>query len=146
MGIMANIVCKTAGIAGLSAVTYDALAMAKHHSSADSSSISADTFERTIAAQRSNSNASHVTGMMQNKIADLRLKNPIVPIFGTVKGFVEGFFSSLGDNIIPIIFSSVALGTKGTVQKAGAWGLGIFGLYQLAKEGFGLGKTAPVDD
>ena len=146
MANVANIVCKTIGIAGLSVATYDAFAMAKHHSSAATSNISADVFEKAIAAERSNSTASHFTGAMQNKIADLRMKNPIVPIFGKFKGFIEGFLSSLGDNIIPITLSAVSLGTKGVTQKAGAWGLGIYGVYQLAKEGFGLGKTAPVDD
>ena len=143
---IANIVCKTAGIAGLTAVTYDALAMAKHHSAASAAELSADTFESAIAAQRSNSSASHLTGAMQNKVAEFRMKNPIVPIFGKIKGYIQGFLSSLGDNIIPVTFSAVALGTKGKLQKAGAWGLGIFGVYQIAKEGFGLGKTAPVDD
>ena len=143
---VANIVCKTVGIAGLSAVTYDACAMAKHHSSAATAEISADIFEKAVAAQRSNSSASHLTGAMQNKVAEFRMKNPIVPLFGKIKGFVEGFISSLGDNIIPVSLSAVALATKGGLQKAGAWGLGIFGVYQLAKEGFGLGKTAPVDD
>jgi len=142
----ANIVCKTVGIAGLSAVTYDAYAMAKHHSSAQSAEMTADIFEKTIAAERSNSSASHLTGAMQKKVADLRMKNPIVPIFGKFKGFVEGFISSLGDNIIPVTCSAIALGAKGTIQKAGAWGLAIFGAYTVAKEGFGLGKTAPVDE
>ena len=146
MGIVANIVCKTAGIAGLSAVVYDAYAMAKHHSSAASADITADTFEKVVAAQRSNSSASHVTGAIQNKVADLRMKNPIVPIFGKIKGFIEGFMSSLADNIIPTCLSALALGAKGKTQKAGGWGLAIFGIYQLAKEGFGLGKTAPVDE
>ena len=143
---IANIACKTVGIAGLSAATYDAYANAKHHSDAQTASVSADTFESVIAAERSNTNASHVTNAVQKKIANLRMQNPIVPLFGKAKGFVEGFISSLGDNIIPIALSSIALGTKGLMQKAGAWGLGIYAVYQLAKEGFGVGKTAPVDE
>ena len=143
---VANIVCKTVGVAGLSAVTYDAVAMAKHHADANTAEISADLFEKAIAAERSNSAASHLTGAMQKKVADLRMKNPIVPIIGKMKGFVEGFISSLGDNIIPVTLSAVALAAKGFAQKAGAWGLAIYGAYLLAKEGFGLGKTAPVDD
>lgn len=143
---VANIVCKTVGIAGLSAVTYDALAMAKHHSNASSTEISADTFEKVVAAKRSNSSASYITGAMQDKVADFRVKNPIIPIFGKIKGFLEGFLSSLGDNIIPTGLSALAMGTKGALQKFGAWGLGIYGVYQVAKEGFGLGKTAPVDE
>ena len=143
---VANIVCKTAGIAGLSAVAYDAYAMAKHHANAASAEMSADVFEKAVAAQRSNSTASHLTGVMQDKVADFRMKNPIVPIFGKVKGFVDGFFISLADNIIPTALSAIALGTKGAFQKAGGWGLAIYGVYQLAKEGFGVGKTSPVDD
>ena len=146
MGLVSNIVCKTVGIAGLAAVTYDAYSMAQHHSSALAAEMTADVFEKTVAAQRSNSSASYTAGAMQNKVADLRMKNPIVPVYGKVKGFVEGFISTLGDTVIPIIFSSIALGAKGKIQKAGAWGVGIFGLYQIAKEGFGLGKTAPIDE
>ena len=143
---VANILCKTAGIAGLSVVTYDALAMAQHHASAETSKLSADTFESVIAAKRSNSTASAFTNAMQEKVGDIRMKNPVVPLFGKVKGFIEGFFSSLGDNIIPVALSSIALGTKGMLQKAGAWGLGIYGCYLLTKEGFGVGKTSPVDE
>ena len=143
---IANIVCKTAGIVGLSAVTYDAYAMAKHHSNAASAEISADIFEKAVAAQRSTSTASYLTGAMQNKVADFRMKNPIVPIFGKFRGFIEGFISSLADNIIPTTLSALAIGTKGKIQKAGGWGLAIYGIYQLAKEGFGLGKTSPVDE
>ena len=119
---VANIVCKTAGIAGLSAITYDALAMAKHHSNAAATDMSADIFEKAVAAQRSNSNASAISGSVQGKVADLRMKNPIVPIFGKFTGFIGGFFSSLGDNIIPTTFSAIALAAKGSLQKAGAWG------------------------
>lgn len=143
---IANIVCKAVGVAGLAAVTYDAYGMAQHHSSALAAEMTADTFEKAVAAERSNSTASYTTGAMQKKVADLRMKNPIIPIYGKVKGFIEGFITSLGDNVIPVILSSAALAAKGKIQKAGAWGLGIFGLYQIAKEGFGLGKTAPVDE
>ena len=142
---VANIVCKAAGISGLSIAAYDAYAMAKHHADASTASTSADTFESVIAAQRSNSSASAFTNAMQEKVGDLRMKNPLVPLFGKIKGFGEGFLSSLGDNIIPIALSSVAIGTKGFIQKAGAYGLGIYGVYLLAKEGFGLGKTSPID-
>ena len=143
---VANIVCKTVGIAGMSAAVYDAYALAQHHSSAGALESSADVYEKAVAAERSNTGASYVTGAMQNKIANLRMNNPIVPIFGKVKGFATGFISSLGDNIIPISLSAVALATKGFMQKCGAWGLGIYGVYQIAKEGFGLGKSSAVDE
>ena len=143
---VSNIICKTVGVAGMSAVIYDAYAMAQHHSAAGAFETSADVYEKAVAAERSNANASHVTGLMQRKVANLRMNNPIIPIIGKVKGFITGFISSLGENIIPITLASLALASKGIIQKIGAWGLGIYGLYQIAKEGFGLGKSSAVDE
>ena len=143
---MANIICKTVGIAGMSAAVYDAYGMAKHHSAVGAHELSTDVYEKAIAAQRSNASESYVTGAMQKKVADMRMKNPLIPMVGKFKGFTEGFISSLGDNIIPITLSAVALATKGFTQKAGAWGLGIYGVYQVAKEGFGLGKNSAIDE
>lgn len=146
MAMIANIVCKTAGVAGMSAVLYDAYASAKHHSAAGASNISADVYQSAVAAQRSNASESHITGKMQKKIADMRMQNPIIPMVGKTKGFIEGFIGSLGDNIVPISFSALALAAKGFMQKAGAWGLAAYAAYQVAKEGFGLGKSSPVDE
>ena len=143
---VSNIVCKTVGIAGMSAAIYDAYAMAQHHSSAGAFETSADVYEKAVAAERSNTNASYITGAMQSKIANLRMNNPIIPIIGKTKGFVTGFIGALGENIIPITLSTLALATKGIAQKTGAWGLGIYGVYQIAKEGFGLGKSSAVDE
>ena len=143
---VANIVCKTAGIAGMSAAIYDAYGSAKHHSAAGANNLSADVYQSAVAAQRSNATESHVTGMMQKKIADMRMKNPVIPMIGKTKGFIEGFIGSLGDNIVPISLSALALAAKGFAQKIGAWGLAVYAVYQIAKEGFGIGKSAPVDE
>ena len=141
-----NIVCKTIGLAGMSAVVYDAYATAKHHSMVGAEEASADIFEKSVAASRSTTTESHLTGAMQRKVSDLRMQNPIIPIFGKITGFVKGFINGLGDNIVPVLCSSVALAGKGKWQKGGAWGLGIYGLLQVAKEGFGLGKNSAVDE
>ena len=142
---VSNIIYKTVGIAGMSAAIYDSYATARHHSAAGAFETSADVYEKAIAAKRSNVGGSHVTGALQSKIANLRMNNPIIPILGKIKGFVSGFISALGDNIIPIALSTLAIATKGATQKAGAWGLGAYALYQVAKEGFGLGKSSAVD-
>ena len=141
----ANIACKTIGIAGMSAIVYDAYANGKHHSAVGKEELSADVYEKTIASSRSNTDSSYVSSAMQKKIAQLRTDNPIIPFLGSVKGFVVGFVNSLGDNIIPVSLSSIALAAKGSFQKAGAWGLGIYALYRIIKESFGVGKTTPID-
>ena len=141
----ANIACKTVGIAGMSAIVYDAYANGQHYSAVGKEELSADVYEKTVAASRSNTDSSHVSSAMQKKIAQLRTNNPLVPFVGSVKGFVGGFISSLGDNIVPVTLSSIALAAKGTFQKAGAWGLGIYAIYRIVKESFGVGKTTPMD-
>ena len=59
--------------------------------------------------------------------------------------FTKGFLNTLGNNLIPVAFSSLALATKGTMSKIGAWGVAGYGLFTVLKEGFGLGKNTPVD-
>ncbi len=142
---MANIICKTIGIAGMSAVAYDAYAHAQHHSAVESEAMSSDVFEKAVAAEMSNTDASHVTNELQKKISHLRANNPLIPVVGKTKGFISGALGSLANNIVPVTLSAIALAAKGKLQKAGAWGLGIFGLYKVAKEGFGLGKKSPID-
>ena len=142
---VSNIVCKTIGIAGMSAVVYDAYATAQRQASVSAEEMGSYVFEKSIAAERSNTNGSYFANNMQKKVANLRTNNPLVPVIGKTKGFIEGFLSSLGTNIIPFALSAMALGGKGAWQKTGAWGIGIYSLFQIAKEGFGLGKTVPVD-
>ena len=129
----------------MGAVLYDAFTIGKEQSFRTSQKISADFFESTIAAQRTQTNESHVTNAMQNKIADLRLANPLIPMIGRVKGFFEGVLESLGNNIIPVIFTTTALLTKGFMSKLGAWGLVGCAVYTILKEGFGIGKNTPMD-
>lgn len=145
MGIISNIVCKTVGVAGMSAVLYDAYTIGKEQSHRTSQKVTADKFESIVAAQRTLSDESHVANAIQNKVADLRMSNPLIPFWGRIKGFFEGSLESLGNNVIPVICSTLALLTKGTTAKLGAWGLVGCGIYTVLKEGFGIGKNSPVD-
>ncbi len=143
---MANIICKTAGIAGMSAVVYDSYAHAKHHAHVAEEELSADVYQKAFDAKRTTETQSHLTGEMQKKIMDIRMKNPVISVFGKTKGFIEGFLLGLGDNIVPVICSSLALATKGFTQKLGAWGLAGYALVKVIHEGFGVGKSTAVKD
>ena len=145
MGFVSNVVCKTVGLAGMGAVLYDAYTIGKEQSVRTSQQVTADKFEKIVAASRTQTNESHLTNAMQNKVADLRMSNPLIPLWGRVKGFFEGTLESLGNNFFPVLCSSLALLTKGTMSKIGAWGLGGYGVYMILKEGFGIGKNTPVD-
>lgn len=146
MGTIANIACKTVGIAGMSAVLYDAYSLGKQNSQRNLQKVNADHFEKVIADTRTMSSESAMTGAMQKKIANFRMNNPLISAFGSVGGFISGALNSLGDNIIPTAFASIALATKGKLSKLGAFGTIGYGIYTVLKEGFGVSKQSPLDN
>ena len=145
MGMVSNIVCKTVGIAGMSTVLYDSYSVAKKNSIRVAQMDNADHFEKVHASTRTLSGESSVNSAMQKKVAEMRMDNPLFSIMGNIKGFAKGFLNTLGNNLIPVAFSALALATKGTMSKIGAWGVAGYGLFTIAKEGFGLDKQTPMD-
>ena len=145
MGTLANVVCKAVGIAGMGAVLYDAYTLGSIKSSRGAAKATANHLTDVVAAQRTATTDSYVSSAIQNKVSDLRMSNPLVPLWGRVQSFVNGTLDSLGNNIIPVICSTLALLTKGFTSKLGAWGLVGCGVYTIAKEGFGIGKHSPMD-
>ena len=143
--MVSNIVCKTVGIAGMSAVLYDSYSVAKKNSIRVAQMDNADHFEKVHASTRTLSGESSVNSAMQKKVAEMRMDNPLFSIMGNIKGFAKGFLNTLGNNLIPVAFSALALATKGTMSKIGAWGVAGYGLFTIAKEGFGLDKQTPMD-
>ena len=144
MGIVSNIVCKTAGIAGMSYAVYDACKVAKSVSKKSEHKAAADHFEKIYADTKTIDFSSPADNAIQSKIKDLREKNPIIPLKTKIEGYFKGMLMSLGNNIVPIICSSLAICTKGFTSKLGAFGLAAFGVYKLAREGFGVGKQNPM--
>ena len=145
MGMVSNIVCKTVGIAGMSAVLYDSYSVAKKNAGRVSQMENADHFEKVHTSTRTLSGESSVNRAMQKKVAEMRMDNPLFSIMGNIKGFTKGFLNTLGNNLIQVAFSALALATKGTMSKIGAWGVAGYGVFTVLKEGFGLGKNTPVD-
>ena len=140
-----NIVCKTVGITALSAVLYDSAKIGKAISINSTNAKQADTFESIEASRRTTTNVSPVTNMVQNRVAKLRMDNPIRPAIYRVKGYVKGFLTGLGMNIIPVSLAAMAIAGKGAFAKIGAWGCAIYGALTVLKEIFGIGKSSPVD-
>ena len=145
MGLASNIICKAVGVAGLSLATYDATLKAKVFSKIGEQRATADTFESVIAVKRTMGTASATTNAMQSKVAELRTSNPIIPFFGKITGYIKGFLQSAGENIVPISFSAIALGGGPKWRKFGAIGVALYSAYMVLKEGFGMGKSSPID-
>lgn len=145
MKMVPKIICKTVGIAGMSAAIYDAYTLGSKNSQRTNQMVNADHFEKVHSSTRTLSSESSINSAVQNKIADLRMQNPLFSVFGSAKGFVSGFFNSLGSNIIPISFAALALAGKNIVSKIGAIGVAGCGLFTILHEGFGIGKSSPID-
>ena len=145
MSKLSTIVCKTVGLAGISAAVYDAYSVGKANSKRYANMNNADYFEKIHTANRTLSTESPTKNALQNKVSSLRYDNPIVPVYGKIKGFILGSLNSLGDNIIPVSLASLALITKGFMSKVGAWGVAGYGIFTVLKEGFGIGKTSIND-
>lgn len=143
MSTISTILCKTVGIAGASAVIYDAYTVGKASSKRISDITNADYYEKIHTTRRSLTNESHVSNAIQNKVTDMRYNNPIIPLWGKTKGFIYGVITSLGDNILPTTLATLAIATKGIFSKIGAWGLVGYGVYTALKEAFGIGKISP---
>ena len=139
MGILGTVVCRTAGAAGMGAVLYDACKIAKENSNRYSQKLDADHFERIHASTRTLEKESPVDNAIQEKVKNFRMNTPIV------NTFISGFFNSLGENILPVSFASLALAGKGFWAKLGAWGLAGSLIYTIAREGFGFGKHNPMN-
>ena len=142
---VSGIVCKTVGIAGISAALYDAGKVGSETSGRMKQMVNADHFERVHNTARTMSTESHVTNFIQDKVSDYRMNNPLYSIGGSIKGFCQGFFESLGEHILPVSLASIALAGKGVWAKIGAWGLAGYTALTIAKEGFGIGKVSIKD-
>lgn len=145
MGTVGKIVCKTIGVAGISAVLYDAYSIGKSQAKRTSQQYDADYFEKIHSDTRNTSIESPMTSAMQERVASWRTNTPVSSFAGGIRGAVGGFFKSLGDNIIPAATASLALAGKGIWSKLGAWGTVGYGLFIIAREGFGVTKKSPMD-
>lgn len=145
MSAIANIAYKAVGITGLSCALYDASVRAKTTSKIYSDSITGDYLEKVHFSTRGLNENSAINNAMQQKVRDWRMNNPIVPAYGKVVGTFKGFFNSIGDKLIPISFASLAIATKGLPSKIGAFGVIGTAIYNIAVEGFGVGKSTSMD-
>ena len=140
---MQNFICKTMGVTGMSIALYDAYSLACKKSDRVALTDNADHYADAYFSTRTLNTESEFNGAMQNKIRNMRMNNPIIPVFGKVKGFIVGGLESLSNNFIPIIFSAFALAGKGMLSKIGACGVGIYSVITVLREGFGFGKPRP---
>lgn len=145
MRTITKIACRTMGTVGMGIALYDASRIASQFSRNEAQREQAKYLEKAYFDSRSIDNVSYNSNNIREKTFDLRTKNPLPSLWGRVKGFCEGASYSLGNNLLTVACSALALISKGFLAKVGAIGVGLGICYNIARNGFGLGKQHPMD-
>jgi hypothetical protein len=140
-GIIASRIIGTAGV-GLA--LYDAVQGTKAAARHQAHKKTADYLEKSHFNSRTIDNVSANQNKIRAKVFDLETKNPLPTLGGKIKGGINGFIYSLGNSLPLVLCSTLAILGKNIVAKAGAIGVGCCLAYNVARNGFGLGKEHPM--
>ena len=144
MCTITKIACRTAGALGIGVALFDAGSAAKHFSKVQGELSKANQLEKAYFSSRTTDTYSPYASAIQKKTFDLRTKNPLPSLWGRTKGGVSGALNSLGDHLFTVACSACAILSKGMLAKVGAVGVGLKLCYDIARNGFGLGKNNPM--
>lgn len=133
------------GTVGMGIALYDASRVASQFSRNGAQNEQAKYLERAYFDSRGIDTVSYNSNNIRQKTFDLRTKNPLPSLWGRVKGYCEGASYSLGSNLFTVACSALALISKGALAKIGAIGVGLGVCYNIARNGFGLGKQHPMN-
>lgn len=139
-----KIITKTIGVAGLGMALYDATQYSKMSAKHNSLARQADYLEKSYYNSRTIDNISTNSNKIRAKTFDLETWNPLPSFFGKIKGGIKGFFYSLAVNMPLVVTSCLAFASKGVMSTIGAVGVGLTLAYNIARNGFGLGKKHPM--
>lgn len=144
MRTITKIACRTVGTAGVGLALYDAWRVGTLYSKNCSQSSQAKFLEKAYFDSRNIEDVSYISNDLRQKTFDMRTNNPLPSTWGKIKGFFQGGFNSLGNNLLTIACSSMALLSKGLLAKIGAVGVLLKIGYDILHNGFGVGKENPM--
>ena len=139
-----KIVCKAVGVTGMGLALFDAVSASKAASRRTAHARQADYLEKSYFNARTIDNISTNSNKIREKTFDLETWNPLPSFFGKIKGGIKGFFYSLAVNMPLVVTSCLAFASKGVMSTIGAVGVGLTLAYNIARNGFGLGKKHPM--
>lgn len=139
-----KIACKTIGVAGMGMALFDATQASKVVSRHTAHANQANYLEKSYYNARTIDNISANSNKLRAKTFDLETWNPLPAFFGKIKGGVKGFVYSLAVGMPLIVSSAFAIASKGFMSKVGAAGVALSLAYNIARNGFGLGKEHPM--
>ena len=145
MRTITKIACRTVGALGIGIALYDASRVASYQSKTVSENVKAAQMERAYFNSRTIDNNSYYSNGIRKRVQNFLINSPIPTIWGKIKGGVEGFIKGLGNHILTVGCATMALLCKGFGAKLGAIGIGLGFLYEIIRNGFGVGKHNPMN-
>ena len=145
MKTITKIACRTMGTVGMGIALYDASRVASQFSRNGAQQEQSKYLENAYFNSRGIDNVSYSSNNIRQKTFDLRTKNPLPSLWGRAKGYCQGASYGLGNHLFTVACSALAILSKGMLAKAGAIGVGLGVCYNIARDGFGLGKQQPMD-
>lgn len=143
LSVGGKIICRTVGVAGMGVALYDAVQSSKAVSRHQGLVTQGNFLENRYFASRTTDNVSSTQTAISKKTFDVLTDSPIPGIWGKVKGACKGFVSSLGTNLTLICSAAMAILSKGFLAKLGTAGVVGTAIYQILRQGFGMGKKNP---
>ena len=145
MKIVPRVICRTVGVVGMGATLVDSFKIAKQYSGIGGEHAQEKYLQNAYFKTRTTDNVSYSSKAIGDKAFELRTKSPLPAIGGNIGGFFKGLTYGLG-NYLPIItFSTFALVSKKWLAKLGAVGVAACLLYNIIRQGFGIGKQNPMN-
>ena len=144
MRTITKIACRTMGTVGMGIALYDASRVASQFSRNGAQNEQAKYLQKAYYNSRTTDNVSYTANNIREKTFDMKTKNPLPTIWGRIKGGTQGALYSLGNSLLTVTCASLALLSKGALAKVGAIGVGLGVCYNIARNGFGLGKQHPM--
>ena len=126
---------KTIGAGGLSLGLYDAHCQGKRSSIREGKiHMANNTLDAWMNSTRLEAE-SDVEMAMRKEARNWLLDSPIPKITGNIKGYVQGVFNSIADNVVPITLSAGTIISKsgGLMSKLSFAGLSVYAVYKLIR-------------
>lgn len=137
----ADVLAKTAGIAGLAYVAYDSHKAARVEATKVQKDMKSESIEDHYLSDMKLDSPSVVKSNIKKRITEFSLDENISSPFTAAAGYVKGFSSMLVNNVVPLGLSAGALiAPKGILSRLFGIGLVVYGGIFLAKEIFGVDK------
>ena len=144
MRTITKIACRTLGGAGIALSLYDAAKVAKFYSHTEKEHALEHHMEKTYFSSKTIDKMSYSSNAVREKAFEVRSKNPVPAVTGSVKGWFKGFAYSIMNSSPLILCSTLALLGKNILAKAGTIGIGAIAIWKVLRDGFGVGKNNPM--